>query len=228
MPDANFITACSSCKDLSTLQGNPSGTSVLSKEESPGGTAATWKGLLVLLDNDLVDIVIYDDVDNMDDGASDKLRYGSNIQMLKAQFASRGCEGHNMLLDSWKFGSSARRRRSWFMQVRTTGPLGCMEFAGERSVTDISETFRGLLGICQRRPCGVEALLLHDDNPHVEYGLFRRTASGKDSDPEGWLLKHYKDYIHIRISMGTPSPYDATTSSSWYQTLCGCQISVFV
>ncbi len=54
------------------------------------------------------------------------------------------------------------------------------------------KTFRALLGLCQRRPCGVEPLLLPEDNPHVERELLGRTASGKVSDPTGWVLKHQK------------------------------------
>ena len=127
-----------------------------------------------------------------------------------------------------RFGTSARRRRFWSLQVRTTGSLGCIEFAGERSVTDIFKTFRGLLGICQRRPCGVEALLLPDDNPHVERELLNRMVSRKNSEPTCWLLKHNKAYNNIRLRIGTPSPHDATTSSSWYQTLTGCQKSTLI
>ena len=114
------------------------------------------------------------------------------------------------------------------MQVRTTGTLGCKQFAGERSVTGIFKTFRGLLAPCQRRPCGAQHLLLADDNPHVERELLRRTASGKNSDPEGWLLKHHEAYSQIRLSMGMPSPHDATRSSSWYQSLAGYQGSVLI
>ena len=85
-----------------------------------------------------------------------------------------------------------------------------------------------MLGLCQRRPCGVEKLLLPDENPHVEREPLRRTASGKNSDPEGWLLKHHKAYSQIRLTMDTPSPHDATTSSSWFQTLTGCQRSCLI
>ena len=133
-----------------------------------------------------------------------------------------------MVLESLQFGTSARRRRFWSVQVRTNGSLGCIEFAGERSVTDIFKTFRGLLKLCQRRPCGVEALLLPDDDPHVENELFRRTSAGKTSEPENWKLKHLKAYSNIRLHMGTPSPHNATTSSPWYPTLTGCQRSTLI
>ena len=73
-----------------------------------------------------------------------------------------------MMLDLLKFGTSARRRRFLSVQVRTSGWMRRIEFAGGRSVTDIFKTFRGLLGICQRLPCGVESLLLPDEDPHVE------------------------------------------------------------
>ena len=49
VPDANIIIGCSSCKDLSNLQGKPRGAPVLGREHSPGGTAVTWQGLLCLL-----------------------------------------------------------------------------------------------------------------------------------------------------------------------------------
>ena len=233
VPDANIVIGCSSCKDLSNLQGKSTSTPVLGKEESPGGTALTWKGLLGYLDNHLVDIVLYENSDNLEDGGSDLGRNEvvgaaqevSNLEMFKAQFSSRGFEGQNMVLDSWKFGTSARRRRFWSMQVRTHGTLGCIQFAGKRTVTDIFKTFRGLVALCQRRPCGAERLLLPDDNPHVERELLRRTASGKGVGPAGWVEKHRKAYNHIRLSWGLPTPHDKTTSSPWFRTLTGCQKS---
>ena len=133
-----------------------------------------------------------------------------------------------MVLESLQFGTSARRRRFWSVQVRTNGLLGCIEFAGERSVTDIFKTFRGLLSLCQRRPCGVEALLLPDDDPHVEKELLRRTTAGRTSEPENWKLKHLTSYSNIRLPMGSPSPHNATVSSPWYPTLTGCQRSTLI
>ena len=227
VPDANIIIGCSSCKDLSNLQGKPSGAPVLGREHSPGGTAATWQGLLGYLDTHVVDLVIYENSDNLDDGTdkTDGLKDVSNLEVFKNQFSMRGFEGQNMVLESLQFGTSARRRRFWSVQVRTKGSLGCIEFAGERSVADIWKTFRGLLSLCQRRPCGVEALLLPDDDPHVENELLRRTSAGKTSEPENWKLKHLNYYSNIRLPMGSPSPHNATASSPWYPTLTGCQRS---
>ena len=219
VPDANIAIGSSSCMDLSNLQGKSTSTPVLGKEESPGGTPLTWKGLLGFVDSHLVYIVLYENSDNLEDAGSLWNQEGSaseevsNLEMLKAQFSSRGFEGQNMVLDSWKFGTSARRRRFWSMQVRTHGTLGCKQFAGQRTVTDIFKTFRGVVALCQRRPCGAERLLLPDDNPHVERELLRRTASGKGVGPAGWIEKHRKAYNHIRLSLGLPTPHDRTTSS---------------
>lgn len=230
VPDANIIIGCSSCKDLSKLQGKPSGAPVLGREHSPGGTALTWKGLLGYLDTHVVDLVIYENSDNLDDGTSDALGLQdvSNLGIFNDQFSMRGFEGQNMVLESLQFGTSARRRRFWSVQVRTKGSLGCIEFAGERSVADIWTTFRGLLSLCQRRPCGVEALLLPDDDPHVEKELLRRTTVGKTKEPEHWKLKHLTSYSNIRLPMGSPSPHNATASSPWFPTLTGCQRSTLI
>ena len=38
------------------------------------GTAATWQGLLGYLENDLVDLVIYENSDNLDDGTADSTK----------------------------------------------------------------------------------------------------------------------------------------------------------
>ena len=67
VPDANILIGCSSCKDLSNLQGKPRGAPVLGREHSPGGTAVTWQGLLGYLDNHVVDLVIYENSDKLDD-----------------------------------------------------------------------------------------------------------------------------------------------------------------
>ena len=89
VPDANLIIGCSSCKDLRSLQGKPSGTAVLGREQSPGGTAVTWKGLLGYLDIHLVDLVIYDNSDNVDDVSGEcelaqtKVQDVSNFEELK-------------------------------------------------------------------------------------------------------------------------------------------------
>ena len=41
VPDANIIIGCSSCKDLSKLQGSSPGARVLGRHEAPGDTALT-------------------------------------------------------------------------------------------------------------------------------------------------------------------------------------------
>ena len=133
--------------------------------------------------------MIYEKSDNLDDGSGEcdvaqtKMQYVLSHEEFKVQFSLRGFEGQSMVLDSLKFGTSARRRRFWSVQVRTSGSLGCKELAGGRIVTDIFKTFRGLLGLCQRLSCGVESLLLPDEDPHVEKKLPTRTSVGKVLEP---------------------------------------------
>ena len=76
--------------------------------------------------------------------------------------------------------------------------------------------------------CGVESLLLPDEDRHVEQELLRQTTAGKTSQPGSWKLNHHKAYSNIRLNVGTPSPHKATTSSSWLTNLTGCQRSTLI
>eukprot|EP00974_Lingulodinium_polyedra_P019843 1918351-Lingulodinium_polyedra.AAC.1 len=87
---------------------------VLSLQSSPGGTATTFRGLLGYLDSHSVDVVIYENSDNLEThGAQDEQAEPgamSNLDIFQSEMVARRFEGQNMILNAKQFGAIASRR----------------------------------------------------------------------------------------------------------------------
>lgn len=66
VPGCDVLVVGTSCKDLSKMSNTKFNQPVLSLQASPGGTATTFRGLLGYLDSHSVDVVIYENSDNLD------------------------------------------------------------------------------------------------------------------------------------------------------------------
>ena len=66
---------------------------VLHQTESVGDSAQTFHGMLAYLESAWPAIVIFENVDTMDDSVPDgEMEKGSNLDIAKSEFASRGYE----------------------------------------------------------------------------------------------------------------------------------------
>ena len=229
VPGCDVLVVGTSCKDLSKMTSNKFKHPVLSMQTSPGGTATTFRGLLTYLDSHSVDVVIYENSDNLDPqgGQGDQPATASNLDIFQSEMVARRFEGQNMLLNAKQFGSTASRRRFWSALFKTGGPHSSLEF-GDRTLADIFSTFRALLKVCQRTPPTLEKVLLKSDDDVVERELLRRTALGKSDSSFSWIAEHQRLYANLRLQWGAPSPHIATSSSRWFKTLSPYHKSVLV
>ena len=129
---------------------------VLAMHTSPGGTATTFRGLLSYLDAHSVDVVIYENSDNLDQngGGQPQSANGnqtggvSNLDIFQSEMSARRFEGQNMILNAKQFGSAASRRRFWSVLFKTGDPRSFLEFGGP----GIGSRFQNIPGAVKSLP----------------------------------------------------------------------------
>ena len=105
----------------------------------PGGSAQTFRGLLAYLDRCPANVVIYENVDSMDECSGE-----TNMDILLSEFSSRGYEGQRMTLDAHSFGLPQHRRRLWVLLVRALA--NCRVAFVDR---EIDQVFASSVRVCQ-------------------------------------------------------------------------------
>ena len=204
------------CKDMSRCstyfkQSRP----VLSREWSPGGSAQTFRGLLAYLDRCPANLVIYENVDSMDEGGGE-----TNMDILLSEFSSRGYEGQRMTLDANSFGLPQHRRRMWVLFVRVVANSRATFF--DREIDQVSATVRACVSACQRAAPCASRVLLADDDPAVTTELERRVeASGRvraeGVAPDAWIRAHINLYRSHGLRWGEPT--EEAQQSPWFATI---------
>ena len=166
VPGARVISVSTSCKDLSNLSHAVFPVPVLSLETSPGGSADTFRGgLLVYLDShpDDVSLIFYENSDNMADdglcpGAADKPP--TNLDVFNSEMALRQFESQPLLLNAKLFAVPQTRRR-FFAVLLKVADTTVIDYS-RRSLDDMLRTLRCLLEACQRKPPQAIDLFLPD------------------------------------------------------------------
>lgn len=134
VPGCDILVVGTSCKDLSRLSTTRLKQPVLSLHESPGGTAATFRGLLGYLDTHLVEVVVFENSDNLDtQGGPANDGKSTNLDIFHSEMAARRFESQNMMLNATQFGSAASRRRFWSVLVKAGGPPTSIDYEGSVS-----------------------------------------------------------------------------------------------
>ena len=117
VPGCDVLVVGTSCTDLSKMSNTKFKQPVLSLQTSPGGTATAFRGLLGYLDAHSVDVVIYENSDNLDphgaQGEEERPGAMSNLDIFQSEMVARRFEGQNMILNAKQFGAVASRRRFW-------------------------------------------------------------------------------------------------------------------
>ena len=111
-----------SCKDLSRCN---SGEKKLFFEQSHsrGGTSQTFRGFIQCVERLCPPIILYENVDSMDDNVSNTTERSSNMDVLMAEMGARGYEAQAFLTDASSFGLPARRRRFYIVFIRASANL---------------------------------------------------------------------------------------------------------
>ena len=226
VPDCNVLIVSTSCKDLSPLSSNARNNAlgpVLGRTTSPGGTADTFRrGMLVYMDAHPVDVIIYENSDNLDDSDA----AGGNFDLFQSEMHSRSFEGQCFVLNSKLFGVPQNRRRFWGVFFATAQTI--IDYS-ERSVSDMVKTLSLLLQTCQSKCPSALDLLLPDDDDMVASELLARIEKEHccDEAPK-WISEHQQVYAELRLQWGVDPPCSATNRSPWLQTLTRSQQSTLV
>ncbi|CAE7359426.1 unnamed protein product [Symbiodinium necroappetens] len=104
IPTVDILVVGTSCKDMSRINNAAPKSAVLRMEASKGGSAQTFQGLLGLLDTRPPAIVLFENVDTIDDN---KDGGESNLDIFKAETSSRGYDAQVVMTDAYEFGLSA-------------------------------------------------------------------------------------------------------------------------
>ena len=236
VPDCDILVASTSCKDLSKLSSNKFAEPVFSKNESPGGSADSFRGLLTYMDSHSIEMLVYENSDNLDDSQDAASGQRSlpdaasgqktNSEIFTAEVTSRNMEGQSFVLNSSLFGVPQSRRRFWAVFVRCVRSR-IFDF-GQRSLTDVFCTLRLLVQVCQRLPPSADRLLLEDSDPAVCSELARRTSVEREPQPFTWIREHSRILDLLLLPLDAPPPCDATSQSPWFKTLSRKQQSTLI
>eukprot|EP00438_Fugacium_kawagutii_P001081 Skav236104 [mRNA] locus=scaffold1166:290060:291565:+ [translate_table: standard] len=227
VPQVDFLVLGTSCKDMS--RANPfqqKDAAVLSQQASRGGSAQTFHGMLSYLQSKCPPLVLFENVDAMDDSKGTEL---SNMDIFLAETSARGYDSQVCMTDAAEFGCSARRRRVYVLLVRTAvNPL--LDFT-TRPLTAVFATFRALLLGCLRGgPCVTQILFKGSSEPvKAELGLrLDKRAKQKEKEaekkqataapPQTWVEQHMQFAQDQRLRWGQAVAV-RLAANEWYQTL---------
>lgn len=227
VPQVDLLVLGTSCKDMS--RANPfqqKDAAVLSQQASRGGSAQTFHGMLSYLQNKCPPLVLFENVDSMDDSKGTEL---NNMDIFLAETSARGYESQVCMTDAAEFGCCARRRRVYVLLVRTAvNPL--LDFTS-RPLTAVFATFRALLLGCLRGgPCVTQILFDHTSEPvQAELGLrLDKRAKQKEKEaekkqataapPQTWVEQHMQFAQDQRLRWGQAVAVKLAMNQ-WYQTL---------
>jgi site-specific DNA-cytosine methylase len=126
VPYVDMIIVGLSCEDLSKMNCNRHlNRQVLNEEQSKGGTAATFRGLLLLLDakQEEISMVLGEEVAELANESADAEFGGiSNKDIFAAQLSSRNFECQFTKMDCSMWGMPRSRPRLYFTAANTLSP----------------------------------------------------------------------------------------------------------
>ena len=232
VPHCDILIVSTSCKDLSNLSNHKNTEPVLGKPTSPGGSADTFNGMLAYLDQKKIELLIYENSDNLDDTKDADIEAASgqtstNNALFLSALSSRYIECQNFTLNSCLFGVPQNRKRFWCVGVQTNTSR-IFDFRN-RQLSDMFQTLRSLVGVCQRLPPSVTNVLLDDSHPSVCTELARRQSTNRTEGPLTWMKEHTN--ITKRLLLSTccqDPPCPATNQSPWLKTLTRKQQSTLM
>ena len=236
VPSVDLLVIGTSCKDMSRANPNPGERSqtVLDKTTSKGSSAQTFQGLLHYLDTQRPYMILFENVDAMDDAKSGGQ---SNNDIFQREMSNRGYEWQSVMVDSHQFGLPCHRRRLYYFLIRATGnPLISLE---DRSLKQVFATFRALLSGCLRGNMCATTALLEPDDPAVLMELQARqdkmkSAAGKkktnashtsvaetsatSGGGQSWTERHMQFAENNKLRWGQQPPA-ILQRNPWFQTL---------
>jgi site-specific DNA-cytosine methylase len=224
VPDADIVISGTSCKDISKASNVYKARDMVlsgAMESSVGGSVQTFMGLIAYLDKHVVSILLFENVDSLDD-AGDQVS-DSNLDVACRQLAEVGFSLLSLLTDSKLFNLPQSRRRYYIVGLKDIAPP-FFDF----TKTDVKEVFalvQKYVGACQREPPCASLVLLSEDSFPVENELNRRLSAG---------AKHTQYNVSASIThfqgcglrWGDVTVEDSFIKTPWYVTLASLQKNV--
>ena len=223
VPSVDCLFIGTSCKDLSRANSSvDKSTLVLSQESSKGASAQTFRGMLNYCRGHRPTLVLFENVDAIDDKASSSTE--TNLSLLMSAMKDLGYEGQKIMTDCQEFGLPCRRRRLYVMFIDKESRK--VDTAA-KPLSQIFSTLRTLVTSCMRSPpCSKECLLSPSDPDHLEllekalecHQRSAQKAAEKKAPPQTWIDKHmaYADDLGYRWGSAAD---EELAGNKWYQTL---------
>ena len=175
VPSVDVFHCCTSCKDMAKNNNTPN-VIVLNKVASKGGSAQTWRGMLAFIDKARPSIVFWENVDTVENTTGGDDTATSNMDIVLAEFGSRGYECQIFAMNSTQFGVPQNRDRVFVVAFQTVAATAIV--FEDRGVESVVGRMRSLIKVCQRRPpCASTLLLPHNHERVVQELVRRRTAA---------------------------------------------------
>ena len=221
VPTVDCLFLGTSCKDLSRANSSVDRSKlVLSQEKSRGASAQTFRGMLAYCKGHRPVLVVYENVDSIDDKISTACE--TNLSLLMKAMKDLGYEGQKVLTDGQEFGLPCRRRRLYILFIDTKSRKVDLK---SQASGQVWKTFKSLVTSCMRSPPCSKGCLLSEEThkSFVQRALVHyQEAAAKNAQrkpaPQTWIDKHmaYADQLGYRWA----SPVsDKLKENLWYQTL---------
>ncbi|CAE7454779.1 SSRP1 [Symbiodinium sp. CCMP2592] len=181
-----------------------------------GGSAQTFRGMLAYVQNHSPSIVVFENVDTMDDRGDAT----SNLDILLAEMSNRGYE--NQVIMSVVVVAAVVPVAA---AVKAAGSA-LMEF-GERSISSMFATVRAVMSSCVRTPCCATEIFLPSDHAFAVSDLEirqkkqekRRELQAKSGPTaQTWMDSHMSFARSLKFRWGEAVPRELK-ENEWYQTL---------
>eukprot|EP00439_Symbiodinium_sp_Y106_P053539 s300_g7.t1 len=231
IPTVDILVVGTSCKDMSRANSTAPKSAVLRMDTSKGGSAQTFQGLLRLLDANPPAIVLFENVDAIDEN---KEGGESNLDIFKAETSNRGYDSQVVLTDAYEFGLPCKRRRVFILLIRTNNNI-LLDFHS-RTLSGMFTTFGALLHGCLRSASCATDMWLPADDPTVLRELehreekraserARKEKDEKEGKPittpsTGWVDQHMQFAASLKRRWGMAPPAKLQ-SNRWFQVKKG-------
>lgn len=217
-----------SCKDLSRANSSVDRTKlVLNQDTSKGAPAQTFRGMLEYCAGRRPVLLIYENVDAIDDKISAQTE--TNLSLLMQAMRDLSYEGKKVMTDAQEFGLPCRRRRLYILFVDVTSDK--LDFT-EEAIGRVFATFSDLITSCMRtHPLVQQTIFQPENSEHKELvaeiltqqqAIATKSAekakNSEQKQPQTWMDKHiaYADGLGVRWA----SPVaEKLASNPWFQAL---------
>ena len=215
VPSVDVFIACTSCKDFSKAKPGKRGP-VFTEQATTGGSAQTLHGMLEYIEKHRPVIVLFENVDAIEDAPKDTEHSFSDMDLICAEWASRGFETQKAHVNSALFGVPTVRQRLVAASVLTVANPS-VSFQ-DREPSAVFRTMRTLLGVCARSSVCAADYILPAADAAVNRELERRAKGGNKTVPYNVSLA-MKSASSLGVPWGAFPPPPYLVGSPWFSTL---------